>query len=413
MKLTKLKLVETVEVDSKMKSAIRDYKKFANLEESVKVTDIDEWALNEAACKYAVRKFDLKDALLTEELESLEEDVTIDQAARELEAEKEEAQTKGQIEDALDKALKRARSMKGAKGDFPNILLVGDAGAGKTAIVNQWAKENGINLVYKDAKTMSPSDLGGIIARDSEDPKYATRLGTKEFTRSLDKNNSVLFLDEYNRAKPEIRGALLTLVQDHVVWDPEADGEMRYLPNFLFTVAAINPATGAYPGARTLDPAEKSRFRRVRVQMIPDEHLRYLTKVYTEAIDNADSEEEKLENMGRLELAKTILADKNFTYDSEVEVLDNQDDENYIPLNYRSFKKALDESDGTKKDFLDLWSDFCNYKKKGLIQTILSDYVDVQDKANDALKGGSKSSVFAKAVSNSEKLFNAFPDLRV
>ena len=146
MKLTKLKLVETVEVDSKMKSAIRDYKKFANLEESVKVTDIDEWALNEAACKYAVRKFDLKDALLTE-------DITIDQAARELEAETETAQTKGQIDDALDKALKRARSMKGAKGDFPNILLVGDAGAGKTAIVNQWAKANGINLVYKDAKT--------------------------------------------------------------------------------------------------------------------------------------------------------------------------------------------------------------------------------------------------------------------
>lgn len=91
MKLIKLKLVEEFEVDSKMKSAIRDYKKFANLEESVKVTDIDEWALNEAACKYAVRKFDLKDALLTEEVETLEEDVTIDQAARELEAEKEEA----------------------------------------------------------------------------------------------------------------------------------------------------------------------------------------------------------------------------------------------------------------------------------------------------------------------------------
>ena len=91
MKLTKLKLVEEVEVDSKMKSAIRDYKKFANLEESVKIVEIDEWALNEAACKYAVRKFDLKDALLTEEIESLEEDVTIDQAARELEAETETA----------------------------------------------------------------------------------------------------------------------------------------------------------------------------------------------------------------------------------------------------------------------------------------------------------------------------------
>ena len=71
--------------------AIAAYRKFANLEENVKIVDIDEWALNEAACKYAVRKFDLKDALLTEQVEPLEEDVTIDQAARELEAEKEEA----------------------------------------------------------------------------------------------------------------------------------------------------------------------------------------------------------------------------------------------------------------------------------------------------------------------------------
>ena len=153
--------------------------------------------------------------------------------------------------------------MKGARGDFPNILLIGDAGFSKTAATKEWAQKNGINLVYKDAKTMNPADLGGIVARDADDPRYATRLGSSEFAKSLSKPNSVLFLDEYNRAKQEMRGSLLTLVQDHVIWDPNAEGEQGYLENFLFTVAAINPANSAYAGAKPLDPAERSRFKRV------------------------------------------------------------------------------------------------------------------------------------------------------
>lgn len=37
--------------------------------------------------------------------------------------------------------------MKGATEDFPNVLLIGDAGSSKTSAVRQWAKENNINLV--------------------------------------------------------------------------------------------------------------------------------------------------------------------------------------------------------------------------------------------------------------------------
>ena len=77
-----------------------------------------------------------------------------------------------------------------------------------------------------------------------------------------------------------------------------------------------------------------------------------------------------------------------------------------------NIKKLLDETDGTKKDFLDNWSDYCNYKKKSVVETILSDYVDVQDKANDVLSGGTQSSVFGKNLSNLDKLFDKYPELK-
>lgn len=427
----KFKLVE--DLDPRFENAKNDYRHYADIDNDVIITNenLNDWALNEAAIKNGMRKFDLKSVLLGEQVEiqpleesseivsdeektALEEDVTIDQAAREADAEVEAASSKGQIQTALDRALKRAKKVQGQKGaDFPNILLVGDAGSGKSSIVRQWAKENNINLVYKDIKTITPTDLGGLKMRDLDDPDYAKRVGSKEFIQALSKPNSVLFLDEYNRAKTEVRGTLLTLVNEHVVWDPKSEGEEAFLPNFLFTIMAINPATGAYPGARDLDPAERSRARRVNIQMIPEEHLQYLRKVYTKEIEEAeDDPEEKIAVQGRLAIAEKILTDKTFYYDTPDEVIDMHDDPSWVPLNYRSFKKLLDETDGTKRDFLDNWSDYCNYKKKGVVETILSDYVDVEDKANDALKGGTESSVFGKNMSNLDKLFSKFPELR-
>ena len=400
----------TEEVDTsadRFVTAMADYRKFANLDESVTITEemIDEWALNEAACKNNCVTFDLKNRLLGE-------DITIDQAAKSADADKVQVQTENQIVAALNRALASARDIQEEEeetgepaGDYPNILLVGQAGTAKTSVVKQWAKANGINLVYKDAKTMDPSALGGIVARDVGDTDYAKRLGTKEF-QTLDAPNSVLFLDEYNRAKSEIRGSLLTLVQDHIVWDPKAKGEMRHVANFLFTIAAINPSGATYKGAKEMDPAERSRFRRINIQMNPAEHLKYLVEYYTRKINKAKTDEQRLAAEGRLALAKKLLESPKFAYDTIIDEDDNYEDDAYIPLNYRSLKKLLDDCDGTKKDFIDLWSEYCNYKKKNMIVDILSDFVDVKDKANDALKTETKSTVFNRTLSNREKLRN-------
>lgn len=408
MKFKKEKVVtESIQVK---RDPVADYRKLANLDESVQITEdkIDDFALNAISCKYNIQPYDLKHMILGEA-------VTIDQAARELEAQTVDAENKNQVDKVLDRSLKIARrkAKAGDHGDFPNVLLISDAGFGKTDMVRQWAEKNGINLVQKNLGTMGPEAFGGIIAKDSKDPRYATRLGTNEMIRSLSKPNSVLFLDEYNRSKTEIRGAVLTLVQNHMVWDPTEPNEERFLDNFLFTVAAINPPNASYKGAKELDPAESSRF--FSLHMVPDpvEHLKYLTSVYTKQINDTDDPDEKKEFQGKLNIAKMILTSPDFSYDSGIDIEEHQDDPSYKPLNYRSFKLALDYSDGTKQDFLDIWSHYCNPEKKKIIETILKDYKDIDDKATQAIKDDSESSVFSKVQSNRSKLKGMFPELNI
>lgn len=375
---------------------LSEYRKYANLDEDFEITEenLDDWALNSAAIKCNVPKADAKHRILGE-------DITLDQAARETEADKVAQGDKNQVEVVLDRSLKIAKKKqrRGAHSDFPNVLLVADAGMGKTEMVREWAEENGIHLFEVNLGTTPPETLGGIVARSSKNPAFAKRLGTTDLADALDKPNSVLFLDEYNRAKTEIRGAVLTLVQNHLIYDSESDSGYKFLPNFLFTVAAINPSNTTYKGAKELDPAEKSRFYTLFMNANPMEHLKYLKRFYSKEIEEDEQEgdqEEKVADMGRLKIAETVLSYPDFSYDTSAEVEDNSDDPIYRPLSYRSFTLALQESDGTKDDFLDVWNHFCNYNKKPIVERALKNYQDVDDKANAALKGGTESDVFKK-----------------
>lgn len=410
MKFKKNKTLIKESIDNKYKDMISDYRKFANLDESVEITkeNLDDFAIKGTCAKHNIQPYDLKHILLGE-------GVTLDQAARETESEVVSAENKNQVEKVLDRSLARAKRMirRGQGSDFPNVLLVSDAGFGKTDMVRQWARENNINLVEKNLGTMGAEMLGGIVTKDPDDPKHATRIVTDEFINALNKPNTVLFLDEYNRSKTEIRGAILTLVQNHIVIDPSEPDGKKFLENLLFTIAAINPPNASYKGAKDLDPAEKSRY--YTLQMIPDpiEHLKYLTKFYNEEIKEAEDDAERIENEGKLAIAKTILTNPDFTYDTAEDIEEGEDDPQYKPLNYRSFKLALDFSDGTKDDFLSTWNNFANYKKKPTIERILRNYKDVDDKATQALKGGTESDVFAKRKSTKDKLKELIPDLNI
>lgn len=327
--------------------------------------------------------------ILKEEV-SLEEatlGAEVDKAQRELDAQVYSG--KGDIEEALDDALEIARS---GIGESANVLLVGSAGTGKTSRVKAWARKNGINLFELDAKGLDITDLNGAIVPDKTGTEVK-RLATTELD-ALERPNSVLFLDEYNRAPADIRGTLLTLVNDHEINDPRESSGKRHLDNLLFTVAAINPSNANY-NTDQLDQAELERFYQLNV--MPDKRnlLNYLTDTYNKQIAATDDPKRITQLEGKLALATKILNDRAFEFDTP------EDDEESMAngtaaLSPRSFTKVLEWSQGKKDKLLKYWNGQCNPRKKGTIERILADYTDVQDKANDALAGGTESDVFGK-----------------
>lgn len=393
--------------ESIYEAAMKDYRKLAGLGEDEQLTEnLDEWALNEAAVKNNVQRNDLRHKLIGE-------DITIDQAARALETEAEVAADKTVIEQELDQSLKRALWMqkRGLTGNFPNKLFISLPGAGKTSIIYQWAERNNVNIVYKDCKTMDMASLGGILTKPTNpDDPYSGRLATKEF-HVLNEPRTVLFLDELNRASHQIQGSLLTLINDHTVWDPNQPRELRFLPNFLFTIAAINPPSGRDPGLKPLGSAMRNRFAAIETPGNPMETLKYLRGYYGKLIEVEDDPEMKVELEGKLAMAEVILTSPKFKYDTAIDEDEHEDDQAYQSLSPRSFTDALENSDGTKAGLLAVWNKYCNYEKKRVIDGILQNYVDVKDKANDVLRRDTDSTVFNSKKSNMDMLRARFAEL--
>lgn len=390
-------------------NAVRAYLDYARVPEGSKITleNLNSNALDRAAKTFACNVESLKEALLNED--------TLQQAADKLDAEVVDADDKDELEDALDDSLRDAKRKHSRR---TNVMLVGRAGFGKSEMVAQWALKNGVHLYEIDLSTASPELFGGVVARDPDDPRFSTTLPSKELLDELSVPNTVLFLDEYNRAKDSIRAPLHNLVLNRKVKDPSAPGGWRDMSDtLLFCVAALNPSSSSYKGAKPLEPSEVSRYRILKREGDPAKHLKYLTYIYTDVINDKDAdEEERNEAKGKLELAKKILTDPDFTYTSAAEEEDHQEEIQqgyFIPLNYRSLHQALEASRGKKDLLIKRWNQNAAYDKKGMIEQILSDYVDVDDKANQALKRDTESDVFKKRQSNLDKLKAAFPELGI
>lgn len=305
----------------------------------------------------------------------------------------------GDIEKALDRSLTVARrNVASGRGDYPNLLFIGNAGTGKTGRIKSWAQKNHINLVTVSAATMDDTDLGGALAPNLS-KGVAQKLASTQFDELGTEKDSVLFLDEWNRAPASVRGTLLTLIQDHTVPDPRVKGSQRFLPNFLFTVAAINPADINY-NTDKLDDAELGRVRKMHIKGDKFVTLGYIHHIWEKQIKQAANDPQSLKELqGQLALADTLIRDPKFDFDDADAIEQSHDAEdkgagNGLVLNPRSFTNLLSYCDGTKQDFLDLWNDYCNSLDKPMIEAILKNYTDKQDKANDALKGGTDSDVF-------------------
>lgn len=302
----------------------------------------------------------------------------------------------GVIENALDICLRVAEEEKETGGkEFVNVLFIGSGGSGKTSRIKAWAKAHNINLKEVHTADLDQTDMGGAVAPDKTGTKV-TRLSPTEMD-SLDQPRSVLFLDEYNRGLDQIRGTLLTLIENHTVYDQNAPGFRRELEGLLFTVAAINPFSSDY-NTQLLDAAEESRFMTEYVDSDPVATFGY--------IKNKLESRGKPGDEGRLKIAEAMLKNRNFSFSSAEEEAKAMMSGNRKPLSARTFLRLLLASNGTKDNFLAMWNKFCDSGKFNMAKTLLSNYQDVDDKANDALKRKTESPVFQKRKSIVDDIIN-------
>lgn len=135
-----------------------------------------------------------------------------------------------------------------------NVLLIGKAGIGKTAVVKKLFEEKyGENYKYFSTATLDPwVDFCGIPQKvEDQDGAYLDMVMPKHFRAS--NQIQAIFLDEFNRSQPKIRNATMELLQFKSINGQKFD-------NLELIWAAINPEEGGEYDVDKLDPAIKDRF---------------------------------------------------------------------------------------------------------------------------------------------------------
>jgi len=139
------------------------------------------------------------------------------------------------------------------KFDLRPILMVGESGIGKTAIVKQCASELGIGFQLFDFHTMESPDLRGLSRIDPV-------TGRTVFQRPAfipDSGSGFVMIDEINRAERDMIAATYNGLSHR-----EFGGHK--IPDDWVIVAACNPSQSQGGGVYDvveLDPALKGRFR--------------------------------------------------------------------------------------------------------------------------------------------------------
>ena len=153
-----------------------------------------------------------------------------------------------------------------------NLMLVGNHGIGKSEILTEYFSGKGMNVVPLFLGQMSdPGDLIGI-------PNRNDTTGKTEFMPPywfpLDGKPVVLFLDELNRARPEVLQTIMDLALNRTLAG-------RKLPDGSRIISAVN--AGDQYQLTDLDPALVSRFNVVTFRPTVQEWLLWAEKVGVDA----------------------------------------------------------------------------------------------------------------------------------
>lgn len=136
------------------------------------------------------------------------------------------------------------------------LHLIGGPGIGKTAAVETVANIMGLHLEVLIAANRDRTDFGGIPVPDGD----GVRLAHLPWVERLVQKGGILFLDEIGSAPPDVRPALLRVINERVVGDTR-------LPATVAVLAASNPSEwGEGEGPEAFSLAMRTRMVHLHVQ---------------------------------------------------------------------------------------------------------------------------------------------------
>lgn len=175
-------------------------------------------------------------------------------------------------------------------GGYKPLSLWGHSGIGKTSIIKQAARELvaelsaergrtvNIKVRIKKMSTLQPFDLAGYPIVDEttykgfKTQRFATPYELVEASLHNEDTYTIMFFDEWNRARPEMHNAFMGYLDGDGINEHE-------IPNQLFVITAANPPTddGNYGAITDVDDHAILR-RAINLNVVPtaNEFLDYL-----------------------------------------------------------------------------------------------------------------------------------------
>lgn len=100
--------------------------------------------------------------------------------------------------------------------DGENMLVLGPSGYGKTSIVEKYAKDYGLEVVYLDLAGRLPEEVAGIpsvLKMKDEETGYYRRMLDEEFRDFIEKEGEgyILFIDEINQGSADTLNTLYSI----------------------------------------------------------------------------------------------------------------------------------------------------------------------------------------------------------
>lgn len=151
-----------------------------------------------------------------------------------------------------------------------SVLLRGSTGIGKSFVVKTLAKEFGVEMIDVRGSTMSEGDVAGYPDLEGMKKTGIMTFCMPSWFMAACKRPVVLFLDEFNRATPQVMQSFFQIVLDRELGNDENGRPYKLHPETR-VYAAIN--AGNEYSVNDMDPALLNRFASFELQSSKDDWI--------------------------------------------------------------------------------------------------------------------------------------------